>query len=365
MKRTLLSAFVLALCFAGTLFAQSVTGVSTTAMNKIAIMEEFTGVRCGFCPDGHAVIAGIEQTNPNDFFVVSMHPDNSGLTGPYAGDEDLRRNYPAAFYSTPYCGSSRFMPSAFINRRIWASERIQGRSSWAGHVAEITAEASPANVGVLASYDSLTNMLSVTVEVYYTSDVTDVNHIYCIMSEDNITVQQQAGASGAYVQERVFRAAMSAQWGDVITTATTTGSMATMTYTFDNSSTMYDMAECRVTAYVENQTNGELYSGMQKHVVFGQAVAVAEPMADMDVKIVPNPFTENATIQYHLDATEDVELRVYNMTGQMLMHEVVGAQPSGDHMINVDATSNGLAAGMYMVQLRAGTHTVTKNMVVN
>lgn len=365
MKRTLLNAFVLALCFAGTLFAQSVTGVSTAAMNKVAIMEEFTGVRCTFCPDGHTVILGIEQTNPNDFFVVSMHPDNSGLTAPYGSDPDLRRNYPAAFYSTPYCGSSRFMPSAFINRRVWANERIQGRSSWPGRVAEITAESSPANVGVLASYDSLTNMLSVTVEVYYTGNVTEANHIYAVLSEDNITVQQQAGASGAYVQDRVLRAGLSAQWGDAITTATTMGSMATMTYTFDNSTTMYDMSSCRVTAYVENQTSGELYTGMQKSVVFNQTVGVTAPMADMNVKIVPNPFSENATIQYHLDATEDVEMRVYNMTGQMLMHEVVGAQPSGDHAISIDAVSNGLAAGMYMVQLRAGTHTVTKNMIVN
>lgn len=365
MKRTLLNAFLFTFGLTGSIFAQSVTGVSTTADNKIAIMEEFTGVRCTYCPDGHTVLLGIDQAYPGQFYAVSFHPDNSGLTAPYGSDEDLRRNYPAAFYSTPYCGSSRFMPSAFINRRVWANERIQGRGSWSGHVAEIIAEASPANVGVLATYDSLTNQLAVTVEVYYTSDVTNTNNVYVVLSEDDITVQQQAGATGAYVQDRVFRAAMSAQWGDAITSATTTGSMVTKTYTFDNTSSDYDMSKCRVTAYVEDQTTGELYSGMQKFVVFQQAVAVEAENTVSEVKIVPNPFSGSAVVRFELDAAQDVEFRVYSIEGQMLMHQILGEKAAGKHEIEIDAIKEGMAAGMYLVQLRAGNHTNVKHFIVN
>jgi hypothetical protein len=139
MKKGLLI-FALALAGFGTLFAQtSVTGVSMTAENKVAIMEEFTGVRCTYCPDGKLILDGLLQTYPTTLYAVSSHPQGSGLTAPYPGDPDLRRTYPDAFYSTPYCGTTRFMPSAFINRRIWAGERLQGRSSWGTYVAELQA----------------------------------------------------------------------------------------------------------------------------------------------------------------------------------------------------------------------------------
>jgi hypothetical protein len=78
--------------------------VSTEPQNKNAILEEFTGVRCPNCPAGHQVMAGILDDNPGRAFCVAYHPYNSSYTEPYSGDPDFRRNYPNAFYSTPYCG---------------------------------------------------------------------------------------------------------------------------------------------------------------------------------------------------------------------------------------------------------------------
>ena len=368
MKKVRSIAFLLAFCAVGTLLAQSVTGVSTTPMNKVAIVEEFTGVRCFNCVYGHYHIAELEQENPNKLYYISMHPSISSYTEPFPGDEDLSRTYPSAFFSSSFCGASCFMPSAFFNRRVWDNERIQSTSKWETRVDEIISEPSPLNVGVLASYDSLTKMLDVTVEVYYTADVTASNFVYCVLTEDNITVQQQVGASGPYVQQRVFREAMSPQWGSFLISSRTAGTLSTMTYSFDNSARTYDMAECRVTAYVMNYHSRELYSGMQKHVVGDLAVTRVEPKEDlieMDIKIVPNPFSEVATVRYHLSRKENVEFYIYDMNGKLLIKEFEGIQAPGDYQIKVDAISNGLAAGMYMVQLRAGTHTVTKNMVVN
>lgn len=95
--------------------------VSTEPLNKNTILEEFTGVQCSNCPAGHQVAASILQNNPGRAFVICYHPYNSSYTAPYPGNPDFRRTYPNAFYTVPYCGSSRFMPSAFINRRIWSN----------------------------------------------------------------------------------------------------------------------------------------------------------------------------------------------------------------------------------------------------
>jgi hypothetical protein len=353
MNRLIRLSLFAGLLYSSTLAAQSVTGVSTTAMNKVATMEEFTGVRCTFCPDGHTVLLSLEQSYPEQVLWVSYHPTNSGLTSPYAGDQDLRRSYGDAFYSTPYAGSSRFMPSAFINRRIWANERLQGRGNWPARVSEMIAESSPANVGVIASYDSTTMQLTVTAEVYYTSTVTDLNSIYVVLSEDNITVAQQAGASGPYVQEKVFREAMTAQWGDAIAT-TTAGTLATFTYTYDNSVTNYDMHEAKVTAYVENKTTEELYTGAQKQVAFGTAVAVTAPKAGLEVNVVPNPFEGATTVLLNLEAAQTVSYAVYNLQGQLLIAENLGEQAAGPKSFGVDAAGHGLAAGVYLLQVTAG-----------
>jgi hypothetical protein len=363
MKKTLRFLFLSVLCGGGSLLAQSVTGVPTTPQNKIAMMEEFTGVRCTYCPDGHTVLIGLEQSYPDQVYWVSFHPNSSGLTAPYGADPDLRRTYPDAFYSTPYCGSSRFMPSAFINRRVWANERIQGRGDWPSRVAELIAEASPANVGVIANYDSTTKLLTVTAEVYYTATVTDANAIYIQISEDNITVAQQSGATGAYVQDKVFRESMTAQWGDNITT-TTQGTLAAFTYTFDNTSTNYDMHQVKVTAYVENKTNQELYSGAQKQVVYGSAVGVDAPRAGLEVNVLPNPFEGSTSLLLNLTEAQQVDYAIFSLQGQRLAYRDLGEQSAGPHGFVIDAAEAQLAAGIYLLQVRAGEDMHTHRLVV-
>ena len=54
-----------------------------TAEVKNVVIEEFTGVRCPNCPQGHVIIANIKAANPNRIVAVSLHPVNS-LGHPYS-----------------------------------------------------------------------------------------------------------------------------------------------------------------------------------------------------------------------------------------------------------------------------------------
>ncbi len=60
---------LLATAFASGLSAQ--TFVSTTAENKNVVLEEFTGIYCTYCPDGHVVAQGIQDANPNDVVLIN------------------------------------------------------------------------------------------------------------------------------------------------------------------------------------------------------------------------------------------------------------------------------------------------------
>jgi len=83
MKKILLSVFALS---AFALSAQ--TFVSTTPENKNVILEELTGISCGYCPDGHAVAKGIVDGAPNDVAVINIH--STSFANPQGPGTDFR-----------------------------------------------------------------------------------------------------------------------------------------------------------------------------------------------------------------------------------------------------------------------------------
>lgn len=246
--------------------------VSPDPQDKNAMLEEFTGVKCPNCPAGHQVAATILENNPGRAFVIAYHPFNSNYTTPYAGDPDFRRSFGDALYSTPYCGTSRFMPIAFINREKWANnERIQSRTVWENYVTQILTQASPVNVGISSTYDDASGQLEIAVELFFTSDVNENVRINVALTESGMIAQQSGGGTN-YVHKHVFREAFTEQWGDLITDPTTSGSYLTFNYTFDNNTMEYDMDKCEVFAHVYDHDNGLIISGIGADVNHGSIV---------------------------------------------------------------------------------------------
>ena len=52
-------------------FAQN--WVSTSPENKKVIFEDFTGIGCTYCPDGHKRIDEVKQANPNNLYIIKIH----------------------------------------------------------------------------------------------------------------------------------------------------------------------------------------------------------------------------------------------------------------------------------------------------
>lgn len=86
-----------------------------------------------------------------------------------------------------------------------------------------------------------------------------------------------------------------------------------------------------------------------------QATSVAEtPSTDLPSKTrlessYPNPFNPTTTIQYSLQQTEEIQISVYNIQGQLISNLFSGKQQAGIHEINWDA--NRFASGLYIVRL--------------
>jgi len=251
------------LLFPGLIIAQHFVPVEP--LDKNAILEEFTGVNCPNCPAGHQVMAQILADNPGRAFCVAYHPFNSSYTTPTAGDPDFRRHYPDSLYMTPYCGTSRFMPSSFIQRRLWSPpERIMSRTVWAIHTNTILTEPSPMNVGMATNFDPVSEILTIVVDIYYTEDFPGEHNLMVTLAENNL-VSHQSGGTYPYTHKHTFREAFVGQWGDPIVTDAMAGTFYRRTFTYDYSATDYIMENCELLAFVLDNASTEIITGIGCH----------------------------------------------------------------------------------------------------
>lgn len=76
----------------------------------------------------------------------------------------------------------------------------------------------------------------------------------------------------------------------------------------------------------------------------------------------PNPFNPTTTIAYDLPTKEQVRLTVFDILGRKVATLVDNRQEAGSYTISFDA--RGLATGMYIYRIEAGSFTKTAKMMV-
>ncbi|HHB77831.1 MAG TPA: Omp28-related outer membrane protein [Saprospiraceae bacterium] len=334
---------------------------STTPENKTVILEEFTGVRCGSCPSGHQKIHDLLTEFPTQLIALAYSPENSGLTFPYSGDENLTRTYLNAFYTSSYLGE-RFMPGGVINRRVWdGSNRIQSRSAWESKATIIMGESSPVNVGLHSIYDAVNNQLIVDVEVYFTADMGGAK-LFVHLLEDSIQVNKQAGSSvSPYTLFHVFRENLNtAQWGDPITGPTTQGSLYTTQYVFDleNAIGDIDVNQAHIVAFVNDDATGENLSGKMTDV--NSPLANRPPASIDDAQISPNPVISDLYVRFTAK-DEESEMTIFNLLGQPMYTTTIYGK--GYQQLAFDKNSLNVKHGLYLLKITSGNQSYTGKVV--
>ena len=224
------------------LSSYSQTFVSTTPENKNIILEEFTGISCGYCPDGHRIGQDLHDANPNDVFLINIH------TGSYATPQGPGTDFNTSFGSG-IAGQTDLQgyPAGTINRHLFAGLSQQGgagtamsRGDWTSAANQLLIESSPVNVGLQASVDMATNTLTVDVEVYYTGTQTiSTNALNIAVVQDNIEGPQSGMSAnpnnvlpnGNYNHQHMLRHLITGQWGETISNISS-GTLYTNQYTW-------------------------------------------------------------------------------------------------------------------------------------
>jgi hypothetical protein len=210
---------------------------STSATMRVAVLEDFTGVRCGFCPDGHVrATAAQQELGADKFIIMAVHG------GSYATPATGWANFTTAFGSALISQSSvAGYPAGTINRikaaDLGVAPQISGgiamsRGSWKTAAQAVNAMPSPVNLGAKAEFNSATRELTVKVDAYYTAEETAPNNINVAFMQSKLMSKQSGATTDPYEQNHVLRHLITGQWGEVITDSKATGTKVRKTYTY-------------------------------------------------------------------------------------------------------------------------------------
>ncbi|MCU0361082.1 MAG: Omp28-related outer membrane protein [Bacteroidia bacterium] len=317
MKKQLFTLFA-AFLLGGALMAQ--LPVSTTPQNKKAILEEFTGVKCTWCPAGHVIANSIKAADPNNVIIINIHSGSFANVNP--GEPDFKTPEGNAIDAMPGMGITGY-PAGTMNRRVLSGSVMAGsRSLWTGWANTVKSEAAYCNVALQGTLDPVTRVLTVDVEVYYTANSpVGTNSLNVFLLESKIPGPQTNAsnanlgnytADGKYLHNHALRKALTPTFGMTIPN-TTMGTLFTtqLTYTIPatygaaGKTTVPNLGNLELVGFV-SQTDRNHINGAEGPIYFlndAEAVSASVPSFTCGNSIEPMVTVKNAGITTITDMT--------------------------------------------------------------
>ncbi len=259
------------IAFPTALAAQSL--VSPSPQPRTVLLEDFTGVNCQYCPEGHTIMETIETATPDQVVLLGVHA--GGFAVPSGNQPDFRTPWGNAMNS--FFAVSAY-PSGVINRHTFPAPMgvAMGRGYWAAAAQEMMAASSPVNLGLASTYNASTREVSIALELLYTANSPGgTDYVNVVIKESGINGPQASttGTIASYTHDHVVRAAITPTWGDVVS-ATTAGSFHALTYTYTLPDT-WVAANCEVVAFV-GEYQSEVYQAREVDVDGGTTLVIGE-----------------------------------------------------------------------------------------
>ena len=394
--------------------------VMTTAPIHNVLLEEFTGVGCGYCPQG-AVSCKQEIATDPKVVCAAIHETGQGADNMNIADGTTVTNT----YDT---GD----PSYTLDRSDMGGSYgynaggISGSTDLMDFTPIATRETSlvPATVSLTnVSFTSGTRTISATVNANFACDVIGTFALNCYVIEnrvygpvaattdngwnqhsyffaDNVsqyynigstTSPWSGGSSGVaglfplvYQHEHVVEKMIGGPWGDntvIPTTLVSSGSTLNKTFTWTlpaanpggahqyNDNNIYiigilqeysstgDIAHRSILNVVQQKLTAAPESGLSM-------TGVEEVTTDFGtVSVYPNPASTLANIAMSLNSDENVTVNIYNALGAIVYSENNGKLSAGEHLININTEH--FANGIYNVTINTGKGMITKKVVIN
>ena len=295
--------------------------VSHSASNKNAVLEEFTGIHCGYCPDGHKIANQIQSSHPDDVVLINVHTGN--YANPRAGEPDFRTSFGSSLASQS--GLSGY-PSGTVNRHVFSgSNTAMGRGSWSNSVNQIISQPSYCNIALEGTIDTQSRLLTVNVELFYTgNNAPSQNFINVVLLQDNVQGPQTGAANyypqmilpnGNYRHMHMLRHMLTGQWGDQVST-TTQNTLIQKQYTYtipyEINGTPVELGNLHLAAFV-SENHQEIITGSNGEITLTN-FAYTNNASIENVQSVNSFFNNSFTEEICSSNQFKSKIRVNNLT---------------------------------------------------
>ncbi len=206
------------------------TIVSLTPTYRNVLLEEYTGVGCSWCPDGHRMANELAAELPGHVNIINIH------TGYLAYNTYTTQFGTALADQTNLDG----YPSGTINRHVFSgSGTALNRGYWRSAAYQISQITSPVNIAAEGTLDYATRTLHVRIQLYYTgSQSVTSNALNLAIIQDNVLGAQNGMdfnpsqiVDGQYNHMHMLRHLVTGQWGETIYTVSQ-GTLVEKTYDY-------------------------------------------------------------------------------------------------------------------------------------
>jgi len=354
---------------------------------KKVILEDLTGIHCGWCPEGAVMTEDLYTQMPSTFIPIAIHtgsytPPTSPLRTP-DGDAVNKAlqpyGYPAGAVDRAWYAPGHAAPNydkwkgIAMSRGVW-QPAIQSRLALDGVVSVSFANKVKNADG---SYEADINIKFTTapkagvplkLQVYVLEDSIKAATSDANLAQDNYSSNVQNGKSplDPWYHNNVLRSSLvnsgSDYFGDGATIPATPvlNTVYTKHIKFTPSSS-WAAKHIRVVAFVAyNGTGGPSTDAMaiinadQVHLKSFFPTSVGETNKSVSIEAVyPNPASVKDVIklQYSITKSSKVTMTVINSLGQVVGTPYMSDEVAGSHTIQWSAAEHNLPAGMYLMQI--------------
>jgi len=156
------------------------------AQLKNVLIEEFTGVKCPNCPDGHNIVATIQNANPSRVIAIGYYPFGQAQTEPLKDLTKADFRIADATELSTLLGGIQFLPIAAVDRKMFGGAILTARTLWSSNVQARLAVATPINMQLSVSYDDASREAIIKTTLMYTSALSTKHNISLAIYENNL-----------------------------------------------------------------------------------------------------------------------------------------------------------------------------------
>ncbi len=368
------------------------TIVSTEVEKKNPVVFDFTGIHCVSCPHAHEAIAVAKDHYPQ---VVALAFHTGNFAVPNAGEPDFRTLAGDSLVDK----FAYWMPADDMYRVVWAyptvcingtgveNDAITDTLQFLEKISNTVNEDAIANIGAVASIDTVKRKLKVKVECYYTSAATDSNYLVVSITQNGLT-STQAGVGDNYVHKDMFRMFVSNIWGDTlgipqqgdfIEKTYYTGLPDSIKY-YDSDAVELILQNIQVQAYItgndttvmaydfigipyKNRKAFDVLNGVNATIEFVNLNGIFTKQKERLFSVFPNPAKDfvNIRLSNKISQEQNIVVNILNIKGRILITQTL-SNPDGANTFKIPV--KGLNKGIYFIRLNGKSLAGTSKFLI-